>query len=85
VTIVGGWLVVTPAAGFVGTVTFNYVVVGTDGTQDTVTVTTHVLGETLTLPFTGTDVEWLGLVAAFLVVVGIAALWFGRRTKALAA
>jgi fimbrial isopeptide formation D2 family protein len=79
VTVVNGTFVVTPAAGFVGTVTFSYVVVGADGTQDTVTVTARVLGEALTLPFTGMDVEWLGLVAAFLVVGGMAALWLGRR------
>jgi hypothetical protein len=41
-------------------------------------VTAHVLGEALTLPFTGMDVEWLGLVALFLVVGGMVALRFGR-------
>jgi LPXTG-motif cell wall-anchored protein len=79
VTVVNGKFVITPAAGFVGTVTFSYVVVGADGTQDTVTVTAHVLGEVLTLPFTGADVGLLGLVGLLCVVVGIGAVFFTRR------
>jgi len=79
VTVVNGKFVVTPVAGFVGTVTFSDVVVGADGAQDTVTVTAHVLGEALMLPFTGADVEWLGLVGVLLVVVGIGAMLFSRR------
>lgn len=81
VTIVNGKVVVTPTAGFVGTVTFSYVVVGADGMQDTITVTTHVLGETFaaTLPFTGTDVESLGLVGMALIVTGICAMLVSRR------
>ncbi len=81
VTVVNGKFVVTPVAGFVGTVTFSYVVVGADGTQDTVTVTAHVLGEALTLPFTGMDVGSLGLIAFALVIVGVIALWFTRRSR----
>lgn len=79
VTVVNGKFVVTPAAGFVGTVVFSYVVVGADGMQDTITVTTHVLGETLTLPFTGTDVGLLGLAGFLCVVVGMGAVFFTRR------
>jgi uncharacterized repeat protein (TIGR01451 family) len=79
VTVVNGKFVVTPATGFVGTVTFSYVVIGADGTQDTVTVTTHVLGEALTLPFTGADVGSLGLVGLLLVVAGMGAVFFTRR------
>jgi fimbrial isopeptide formation D2 family protein len=81
VTVVNGKFVVTPAAGFVGTVTFSYVVVGADGTQDTVTVTAHVLGEVLTLPFTGADVGSLGFVGLLLIVAGIGAVFFTRRTS----
>ena len=83
VTVVNGKFVVTPATGFVGNVTFSYVVVGADGTQDTITVTAHVLGEVFTLPFTGVDVGLLGLVGLILIVAGIGALWFtrlGRRS-----
>jgi hypothetical protein len=86
VTVVNGKVVVTPAAGFVGTVTFSYVVVGADGTRDTVTVTAHVLGEVITLPFTGADVGSLGLVGFLLVVAGMGALWLarlGRRSNPL--
>lgn len=86
VTVVDGKFVITPAAGFVGTTTFTYVVIGADGTRDTVIVTAHVLGETLTLPFTGSDVGSLGLVGLLLVVAGMGALWLarlGRRSKAL--
>ena len=81
VTIVNGKILVTPTAGFVGTVTFSYVVVGADGVQDTITVTTHVLAQAFaaaSLPFTGADVESLGLVGLVLVVVGVGALWFTR-------
>lgn len=81
VTLVNGKLIVSPAAGFVGTVTFSYVVVGADGTQDTVMVTAHVLGEALTLPFTGANVGSLGLIGLLLVVVGVGALWFGRTGR----
>jgi hypothetical protein len=73
VTIVNGKLVVTPVKGFVGTVTFSYVVLGADGTQDTITVTAQVLGEVATLPFTGMDVV--------LIVVGVGAVLFGRRDR----
>jgi hypothetical protein len=78
VTVVNGKFVVTPTAGFVGTVTFSYVVVGADGTQDTITVTTHVLGETLSLPFTGMDVGSLGLVGLLLIALGMGALFVSR-------
>ena len=81
VTVVNGALVVTPVAGFVGTVTFSYVVVGADGTQDTITVTTHVLGEQLALPFTGSNVESLGVAGLLLIFFGMGALLMSRRAR----
>jgi large repetitive protein len=79
VTVVNGTFVVTPVAGFVGTVTFSYVVLGADGTQDTITVTAHVLGDVLTLPLTGAEVGLLGLIGLLFVVAGTGALLFSRR------
>jgi uncharacterized repeat protein (TIGR01451 family) len=83
VTVVNGAFVVTPVAGFVGTETFSYVVVGADGTQDTITVTAHVLGEELTLPFTGANVESLGVTGFVLLFLGIGSVLFSRRPRSL--
>ena len=86
VTVVDGWVVVTRAANFVGSSTFSYVAVGADGTEMHVTVTAHVLGETVTagpsLPFTGANVGLMGLIGLVLLGTGIVAVWIGRARTA---
>ena len=82
VSVVNGDVVVTRAANFVGNTVFSYVAMTADGTELHVTVTAHVLGESLTapsLPFTGENVDLIGLIALVLVGNGIVAMWIGRR------
>jgi hypothetical protein len=87
VTVVNGQVVVTRAPGFVGATQFSYVVVGADGTQVTVTVFVHVLGESVaaanaaTLPFTGADIRDIGLVGLVLLIVGVGIIALSRKRR----
>ncbi|HEY3924112.1 MAG TPA: Ig-like domain-containing protein [Acidothermaceae bacterium] len=82
VQVVDGKLVVTRTNKYVGTTTFNYTGMAKNGTEVNVTVTAHVLGETITapsLPFTGANVELSMFAGAMLVFVGLFAIWITRR------
>jgi hypothetical protein len=85
VAVVNGLIVVTRASNFVGSTVFSYDAMGADGTQVHVTVTAHVLGESMagpSLPFTGANVGLIGLIALVLTGTGIVAMWIGRARTA---
>ena len=85
VTVVNGLIVVTRTSNFVGSTVFSYEGMRADGTDVHVTVTAHVLGESLTgpsLPFTGANVDLIGLIALVLIGTGIGATYSGRRRPA---
>ena len=86
VAVVNGLVVVSRAPNFVGNSTFSYEAVGADGTQVHVTVTAHVLGETISagpsLPFTGANIGLMVLIGLILLGTGIVVVWIGRTKTA---
>jgi uncharacterized repeat protein (TIGR01451 family) len=90
VTVKGDKLFVHRTGEQTGTVTFTYVVVGSDGVHVTVTETVHVLGLTAhnpvgtqasVLPHTGADVLPAGILGIALTVAGALACLFASRRK----
>jgi large repetitive protein len=90
VTVEGNRLVVHRHDSQPGTVTFTYVVVGSDGVQVTVTETVHLLGlkvhttgdaQASALPHTGADVVPAGILGIALTLAGALACLFTRQRK----